>query len=114
VFSRGMCFSDSSDARVPAQSKKQQQQTDAYAAGPLAFMLTTEGQLECYAVVQPREPLTGLRRSSARRPQPLPAPGSGGVAAGGDEEEEEEGGDTEVEEGEEGEVKVRRASFRRA
>lgn len=134
MFPRGLCFSECSEAPVPAQSKSQRQQAEAFGAGPLALMLTTKGELECSALVHPMQPQESLRRDSAGRPQALPALRPAATAPaeeqeengegeeeeeeeenGGGEEEEEESVETEGEEGaeteedgeEDGEVKVR-------
>ncbi|CAN0510449.1 unnamed protein product, partial [Ectocarpus sp. 8 AP-2014] len=62
VFSRGLCFSECCDTPVPAQTKKGA--TD-YGAGPLAFMLMANGDLQCAAMVHPQQPEVSLRRKTA-------------------------------------------------
>lgn len=98
MFPRGLCFSECCDAPVPSQNKNQQQLAGHFGAGPLAFRLTSDGKLECAAIVHPLQPEVVLRRKGARGSQPLPA---AAVAVVEEEEEEEE----------EGAVKVRQTDF---
>lgn len=100
VFSRGLCFSECCDTPMPAQTKKGA--TD-YGAGPLAFMLMANGDLQCAAMVHPQQPEVSLRRKTAPRAQTLPARAGVGEE---EEEKEEEGEGTDVEVEEDGEEKV--------
>eukprot|EP00752_Nemacystus_decipiens_P008540 g7627.t1 len=93
VFPRGLCFSECSDAPVPAQTKPQRQKAEAFGAGPLALMLTTKGELECSSLVHPMRPLESLRRNSAIRPRPLPPALESAVAAAAAANDDHEGGE---------------------
>lgn len=64
---------------MPPQSKNQLE----FQPAPLAFVLTTEGKLECYALVHPRKPGVSTRRSSVLPVMSLERGGAGGAAREG-------------------------------
>lgn len=90
VYPRGLCLSEHFAAPVPPQNERH----PGFAPAPLAFVLTTKGTVECFAVVNPRDPEARTRREVVPRAAlAAPAPGAEAREVSGMEEGTGTGGE---------------------